>query len=86
MKTEFWENYSIRLIAENEQDKAWIFAYTDFVNVEEDEEGTHFKFLLHQKDDNNNHAEVDIGYFGEKGNNQPWEELYALVIYPCLVP
>ena len=86
MKTEFWEDFSVRLVAENEQDKAWIFAYTKHVNVGEDDKGTHFKFLLNELDDNKNHTEVDLDYFGENGSDNPWEELYALVIYPCIVP
>lgn len=86
MKIEFWEDFVVKLVAENEQDKAWIFAYTNHVNVDESDKGAHFKYLLQAKNKKNEHTEVDLDYFGDHGNDNSWEELYALAIYPSLVP
>lgn len=81
MKTEFWEDFIVRLVPETEQDKAWLIAY---VAMEECSEETRFKFLLHEKGDDGNNKEALTDHFGEDTDN-PWSEMYALNIYPCSV-
>lgn len=78
MKTVFWEDFIVRLCPENEQDKAWLIAYTRFCKSE------NMVFLLEERDEKGDHKQVPCDYFSDETDNE-WEEMYALNIYPCPV-